>query len=93
MPIVNFPFFAVPILQEQQHYAAAIDLSQSNHIIVAHATITSDLLTNNRDVSNTHGTAGNSSALSQKEEQSNAIAVKNFQITLIILYHLHLLPQ
>jgi len=65
--------------QQQQQYAAAIDLSQSIHITPVHAN-TSDLLANNGEVSNTDGTAQNSSTISQKQEQSTT-AVKNFQNT------------
>jgi hypothetical protein len=73
-------FSAASVLQQQQQqYAAAIDLSQSTHITPVHANI-SDLLANNGEVSNTDGTAQNSSIISQKQEQSTA-AVKNFQST------------
>jgi virginiamycin B lyase len=45
-----------------------------------HATTTSDLLANNMDISSTVGNTENSSTVPQKEEQqSNVIAVKNFQ--------------
>ena len=74
-------FSAASVLQQQQQqqYAAAIDLSQSIHITPVHAN-TSDLLANNGEVSNTDGTAQNSSTISQKQEQSTT-AVKNFQNT------------
>ncbi len=74
-------FSTTSILQEQQHHAAAaINLSQSNHIIPVHATTTSDLLANSKDISSTVGNAENSYTAPQKEEQqSNAIAIKNFQ--------------
>jgi hypothetical protein len=77
--LISF-FSAVSILHEQPQYAAAIDLSQSTHIIPVHAAATtSDILANNGDVLNTEGIAGNSSTVLQKEEQSNVTAVKNFQ--------------
>jgi len=78
--LISF-FSTASILQEQQHHAAtAINLSQSTHIIPMHATTSSDLLANNRDNSSTVGNTENSSTAPQKEEQqSNAIAVKNFQ--------------
>jgi virginiamycin B lyase len=73
-------FSSIYILQElQPQYARATnDLSQRTHIIPVHATA-ADILVNNGDVLNTEGTAENSTALSQKEEQSSATAVKNFQ--------------
>src|SRR5690348_1862485 len=74
-------FSSVYIMQElQPQYArAANDLSQGTHIIPVHAATTSDILANNGDVSNSEGVAGNSSTALQKEQESSATAVKNFQ--------------
>jgi virginiamycin B lyase len=72
-------FFAVCILQQQQQYAAAIDLSQNARITLVHAN-TSDLLANNEKGSTIDKIAQNSSTISQKqEEQQTAAVVKNFQ--------------
>ena len=75
-------YSAVFILQEQQQqYAAAIDLTQSMHITLVHATIP-DLIANNQKNSTMDKTAQNSSSsstISQKQEQATAASIKNFQ--------------
>jgi len=71
-------FSTVFIFQHQQQYAAAvIELSQNARITPVHIN-TSNLLTNNEENSTIDRTAQNSSAISQRQEQSTA-AVKNFQ--------------
>jgi virginiamycin B lyase len=75
--VLSSLFSTIFILQQQ--YAAAINLLQNARIILVHAN-TSDLVANNAWASNIPETAQNSSTVSsQKQEQSTAIAVKNFQ--------------
>jgi virginiamycin B lyase len=76
--IVLGSLFSVIFILQQQQYAVAVSLLQNADIIPVHAN-TSDVLTNNAEASNTGGTAQNSSVLSQKQEQSTAAVVENFQ--------------
>jgi virginiamycin B lyase len=74
-------FSSVYISQEaQSKYTRATNgLSQGTHIIPVHAATTSNILANNGDGLNSEGFAGNSSTVLQKEQESSATAVKNFQ--------------
>jgi virginiamycin B lyase len=75
--IVLSSLFSVIFILQQQN-AAALRLLQNARIIAVHAN-DSDLLANNAEASNIRGTAQNSSLASQKQEQSTAAALKNFQ--------------
>ncbi len=76
--IVLSSLFSVIFILQQQ-YAAAVNLLRNARINLVHAN-TSDLLANNVEASNIRETAQNSSTVSsQKQDQSTAIAVKNFQ--------------
>jgi virginiamycin B lyase len=75
--IVLCSLFSVIFILQQQN-AAALRLLQNARIIAVHAN-DSDLLANNAEASNIRGTAQNSSLASQKQEQSTAAALKNFQ--------------
>ena len=74
--VLSSLFSTIFIIQQQS--AAAINLSQNARIIPVHAN-TPDLLANNAKASNIPETAQNSSTVSQKQEQSTAVAVKNFR--------------
>src|SRR5918912_1636802 len=73
--IVLSSLFSIIFILQQQYAAAVL---QNARVILVHANA-SDLLANNAEASNTRGTAQNSSIASQKQEQSTAVAVKNFQ--------------
>jgi virginiamycin B lyase len=74
--VLSSLFSTIFILQQQS--AAAINLSQNARIIPVHAN-TPGLLANNAEASDKLETAQNSSTVSQKQEQSTAVAIKNFQ--------------